>query len=408
MFVGRRANRRVAIDWVATMFLPPGARLPIVCALAVLLTACSKPENSSKDETPKQTAEAPKGVVVFAADDPRLKQINIDTVKTVSVAADEISAPAKIEVNPNRVSHALLPVPGRVVKVEAKLGDSVVQGQTIVVIESPALGEAESAYIQAEAGMRQAELTASKADADWSRTKTLFDHGAAAEKDLLTAKSASDLAKAAVDQAKIAREQARQRLELLGLKPGQFQQQAKIGSPISGKVLEISVVEGEYHNEINAPLFTIADLSRVWVSSEVPESAIRYFKIGGMAELELIAYPQESFHARVTRIADTVDSDTRTIKVSAELDNTSGRLRPQMFGKLKYEGSMAVATWVPEDAVVQVEGKDTVFVEQSKGRFLATTVAAGQRYKSGFVIRSGLNEGQRIVTAGAVYIKAGL
>jgi membrane fusion protein, heavy metal efflux system len=385
----------------------------LVCAVFIVLVACAKPATSSKQDS-QGTAEsaAPKnateGLVVFGADAVQLKQITVEPVGTVSAPADEITAPAKIEVNPNRVSHALLPVPGRIVSVMAKLGDSVTRGQPIVIIESPALGEAESAYIQAEAGMRQAELATVKADADLTRSTILFENGAIAEKELLAAKTTLALSKASEDQAKTAREQARQRLELLGLKPGQFQQQARVASPISGKVLEINVVEGEFHNEINAPLFTIADLSRVWVSSEVPESSIRYFQVGGLAELELIAYPHETFRARVTRIADTVDSDTRTIKVSAELDNPAGRLRPQMFGRLRYQGGLTTASWVPEDAVVQVNNKDTVFVEQAAGRFLATTVELGQRYKSGFVIRNGLSKGQRIVTAGAVYVRAGL
>jgi cobalt-zinc-cadmium efflux system membrane fusion protein len=387
----------------------------LFCAVFIALAACSKTETSSKQDSPKQAQQASlpantavEGLVVLDPDAVQLRQIIVEPVRTVSVPAEEIAAPARIEVNPNRVSHALLPVPGRIVSVMAKLGDSVVQDQTIVTIESPSLGEAESAYIQAEAGLHQAELTAAKADADLARLKLLFGRGAAPEKDVLAAQTMSDLSKSSVDQAKTAREQARQRLELLGLKPGQFQQQAKVTSPISGKILEINVVEGEYHNEINAPLFTIADLSHVWVSSNVPESAIRYFKIGGFAVLELIAYPQETFRARVTRIADTVDSDTRTIKVIAELDNSSGRLRPQMFGRLRYEGAMTTSYWVPEGAVVQVNNKDTVFVEQARGRFLATTVELGQRYNSGFVIRGGLSKEQRIVTAGAVYLKAGL
>jgi membrane fusion protein, heavy metal efflux system len=381
-----------------------------VCAVFVLLAACGKTESASKQDSAPEapSAKAAEGEVVFSGDAAQLKQIKVEPVGMVSAPADEITAPAKIEVNPNRVSHALLPVPGRVVNVAVKLGDAVVKGQTIVTIESPSLGEAESAFLQAESGMRQAELATVKASADLTRSNILFERGAIAEKDLLAAKTTLALSESSVEQAKMSREQARQRLELLGLKPGQFQQQAKIASPISGKVLEINVVEGEFHNEINAPLFTIADLSRVWVSSEVPESAIRYFKVGGLAELELIAFPHETFQARVTRIADTVDSDTRTIKVSAELDNPAGRLRPQMFGKLRYEGSVTSACWVPEDAVVQVNNKDTVFIEQSPGHFLATKVELGQRYKAGFVIRSGLVKDQRIVTSGAVYVKAGL
>src|ERR1041385_5510171 len=286
----------------------------ILCAVFLALAACSKPEATSSSDSSKAAKEAAapskstqEGLVVLDANALPLRQITVGPVRTVSAPAEEIVAPAKIEVNPNRVSHALLPVPGRIVSVMAKLGDTVVQGQPIVAIESPSLGEAESAYIQADANLSQAGLATAKAEADVSRLKTLFDHGVVAQKDLLAAQTTLALSKSSVDQAKSAREQARQRLELLGLKPGQFQQQAKVASPISGKVLEINVVEGEYHNEINAPLFTIADLSRVWVSSDVPESAIRYFQVGGFGTVELIAYPNEVFRARVTRIADTVD-----------------------------------------------------------------------------------------------------
>ena len=115
------------------------------------------------------------------------------------------------------------------------------------------------------------------------------------------------------------------------------------------------MVDGEFRNEINTPLVTIADLSRVWATSEVPESKIRYCRVGGTADLELIAYPSETFRARVTRIADTVDSETRTIKVSAELENPGGRLRPEMFGSLHYADGTSAAPWVPEAAVVRIE-----------------------------------------------------
>lgn len=386
--------------------------LPSILGVALFLAGCGTKEEASAhatDTAPSVGMDGSKeGLVVFESGAPELKQITVATVETVPVPADEITTPAKIEANPNRVSHTFLPVPGRIVRVMARLGDSVVQGQPLVTIESPALGEAESAYIQSESSMKQAELAAAKAGGDVSRTKTLFEHGAAAEKDLIAVQTTFDLAKSSVDQAKTAREQARQRLELLGLKPGQFQQQATVAAPISGKILEIGVAEGEYRSETNSPLFTIADLSRVWVSSDVPESAIRYFRVGGLGELELIAYPHEVFQARMTRIADTVDGDTRTVKVSAELDNPAGRLRPQMFGKLRYEGALATAVWIPESAVIRWNDKDTVFLEQATGRFLATPVELGKRMKDGFAVLRGLSKGQRIVTAGAIYVRAGL
>ena len=146
--------------------------------------------------------------------------MTIEPVRTVPVPADEVTAPARIEANPNRVGHAVLPVPGRIVKVMVKLGDSVTQGQPVVQIESPMVGEAESAYIQAEASVRQAELAITKADADLARLTDLFEHQAVAQKEVLAAQTTAALTKAALEQAQSAREQARRRLELLGLKAG--------------------------------------------------------------------------------------------------------------------------------------------------------------------------------------------
>jgi cobalt-zinc-cadmium efflux system membrane fusion protein len=286
-----------------------------------------------------------------------------------------------------------------------KLGDSVKKGQPLVMIESSAASEAESAFTQAEASVRQAEVTASKADADLARLSDLFSHNAVAQKEVLSAKTALALATSGVEQAKSAREQARRRLDLLGLTPGRSDQAVTVAAPLAGKVLEVSVVEGEFRTETSTPLITIADLSRVWATSEVPESKIRYCKLGGQADLELIAYPGESFRGRVTRIADTVNGETRTIKVSTELDNGAGRLRPEMFGSLRYADGVVPTPWIPTAAVVRVAEKDCVFVERNKGHFQATPVDVGKPYNGGFAIVQGVRPGDKIVTQGSVYLK---
>jgi cobalt-zinc-cadmium efflux system membrane fusion protein len=334
--------------------------------------------------------------------------LTVEVVRTVPLPADEVIAPARIQLNPGRVGHAVLPVAGRVTRVMVKLGDSVTKGQPVAAVDSPAVGDAESAYVQAQSGVHQAEVSVSKADADLTRLTVLFEHGATAEKEVIAAKTALALAKDSLSQAESVREQARRRLELLGLKAGQIQQQIVVTAPLAGKVLSIDVVEGEYHNEASTSLVTIGDLSRVWATSDVPESDIRFCKIGGAAELELIAYPGETFRAQVTRIADTVDKETRTIQVSAELDNTAGRLRPEMYGRVHYGGALVPKPWVPEAAVVEDNGKDVVFVEQAPGKFLATHVELGKRHENGFAVAKGLKPGDRIVTQGAVYLKAAL
>jgi cobalt-zinc-cadmium efflux system membrane fusion protein len=381
------------------------------CLLLLILLAasgCGKRPEVQADASPPAPAQAAPGVVTLNPDSPALRQMSVESVKTIPLPAEEVDAPARIQLNPNRVSHAVLPVPGRIARVLVKLGDSVTKGQPVAMIDSPVITDAESVFIQAQSAVHQAELTLAKADADLNRVNTLFEHGATAEKEVAAARTTQALAKDSVDQAQSVREQARRKIELLGLKPGQFQQQVTVDAPIAGKILTIDVVEGEYHNDNNVSLLTIADLTRVWATSEVPESQIRYCRIGGAAELELIAFPGETFRARVTRIADTVDKETRTIQVSAELDNPSGRLRPEMYGRLRYSGAPAPTPWVPEAAVVESAGKNYTFLEQAPGRFQATQVELGKRVQNGFAITKGLKAGDRVVTQGAVYLKASL
>ncbi len=389
-------------------------RLPILpvlisCVAAMCLSGCGEHDKSAAEEAPSAPVRPlPKGEVSLGADAPELKQMSIEPVKTVNVPADEIVAPAKIEVNPNQVGHAVLPVPGRVVRVMTKLGDSVKQGQPLLTLESSVIGEAESGYVQAESSVRQAELAVAKAEADLTRMNDLYEHQAIAQKEALAAQTVEALTRASLEQARTSRDQARRRLELLGLKAGQFQQHVTVTAPISGRVLEISVVGGEFRNEINTPLVTVADLSRVWATTDVPESKIRFCKIGGTADLELIAYPGQTFKGRVTRIADTVNSETRTIKVTAELDNPGGRLRPEMFGRLRYADGIVAAAWIPAGAVIRSSDKDFVFVEQSPGRFLSTPVDLGKPFDGGFSVVSGIKPGDRVVTKGSIYLKAAL
>jgi cobalt-zinc-cadmium efflux system membrane fusion protein len=383
-------------------------------ALLLIATGCGKAKDAAdstgdgKESTAPVKPAAPPGVVVLAADAPELKEMKVEEVHNIAAPAQAVTATARIEANPNRVAHAVVPAPGRITRLMVKLGDSVQQGQPLVAIESSAVTELESAYVQAGSMIRQAELALSKSESDLSRVTDLFEHQAVAQKEVVAAQSTVAINKTSLDQAKAGQDQARRRLELLGLKTGEFQQQIVVTAPISGKVLEVSVVEGEYRNEINAPLMTISDLSRVWATSEVPESEIANCRIGGIVDLELISFPNEVFHARVTRIADTVNSDTRTIKVSAELDNPGGKLRPEMFGKLHYENGTTPMPWVPTSAVVRIGSKDFVFVEQDKGHFLSTQVELGQPTQGGFPINAGVKTGDRVVTQGSIYLKAAL
>ena len=371
-----------------------------VCALTVAVCGCRRAEPVA--EAVPFTPAA--GSVSVPPDSPMLKQIRREPVSSLELATDDVIAPGKIEANPNRVSKVVAPVAGRVASVLVKVGDAVRQHQPLFTIESPDADAAMSAHLQADAAVSQSKATLTKAQTDADRAKDLFEHNAVAKKDLQSAENTLAQAQASLEQAEAAREQAKRRLSVLGLSPRDFQQQVVVRSPLSGKVLELSVVPGEYRNDTSAAVMTIADLSTVCVSSQVPETYIRFIRPHERVEISLIAYPDETFEGHVLRIADTVDPLTRTVKVQAEMDNPHGRFRPEMFGSIHHIESTARTPVVPLTAVIEGNGRSTVFVEAAPGRFDERAVVVGK--KAGAVVRivSGLEPGELIVVDGAMLL----
>ncbi|HYZ87334.1 MAG TPA: efflux RND transporter periplasmic adaptor subunit [Bryobacteraceae bacterium] len=377
--------------------------------LACCLQACSRrpdsPSPSVQAAPPATTQTAPPGRITIPADSPKLQQISVADVQMRDIAVDQVVAPGKIDVNPNRVSRVTIPVAGKVVDVLVRIGDSVRQGQPVLLIESSEADTAMSTALQAEASLTQSRAALIKAQSDYDRAKDLFAGQAGPKKDVLTAEAALAQAKAAVEQAEAAKNQADARLDLLGLKRQSFRQKIEIHAPISGKVLDMSVVPGEYRNDTSNPVMTIADLSSVWVVSEVPESTIRMIEKGERLEVELTAYPDQRFQARVTRIADMVDPTTRTVKVYAEVSNTGGRLRPEMYGRIRHVDATRPMPVIPSSAVIQAEKQTKVYREITPGTFEPVSVTLGSRDGNSIGVLNGLEPHDRVVVDGAMLLK---
>ncbi len=376
--------------------------------LSIALASVMAGAACSRRAAPVQTAEAASvasGAVRLPPESPMLRQIARAPVRVADLPTDELTVPGKIEANPTQVAKVTLPVTGRITAVLVKPGDAVKRDQPLLTIQSPDADAAMSAYLSAQAGVAQAEAAQGKAQSDFDRASDLFDHNAVAKKDVITAESALAQAKGALEQARASREQAVRRLAVLGLRPGQFDQQVTVRSPLAGKVLEVVAVPGEYRNDTSASVLTVADLATVWVTSQVPESYIRFVQVGEQIEVTLVAYPGEVFVAHVSRIADVVDSQTRTVKVQAELNNRGGRLRPEMFGSIHHVESTAPTLVVPFAAVVQDEGASVVFVETAPARFEQRTVTLGPRAGADIRVLKGLKPGDVVAVDGVMLLK---
>jgi cobalt-zinc-cadmium efflux system membrane fusion protein len=380
-------------------------RLPVWIVFFCLLSApgCSLHQTEKKQD-PHPEISADLTSVSIRSDSPKLKLIGVEAAKLLEMPVNEVVSPGKVELNPNRVSKVLLPVAGRIGPVLVKLGDLVESGQPLLSVEGPDVDAAVSSYLQAEGSITQSESALVKAQADYDRAVDLFDHNAIAKKEVLSAESVLAQAKVALEQANTIKEQALRRLELLGLKPGVFGQQVEVRAPLSGKILEINVAPGEYRNDTNASLMTIADLSSLWVSSSVPESYIRFIRVGEQVQIRLLAYPEELLVAKVRRIADTVDPQTRTIKVQSELDNSSGRFRPEMYCEVKHSALTRKEVVIPASAVI-ADKSSMVYIQAAPGHFRRIPVTLGRRSGNIVSILAGLKPGDLVVVDGEMLLK---
>jgi len=374
-----------------------------LCGL-LMSAACGSRAATPNAEAVASVAGGPESVLIPAGS-PMLRQITRQAVGVADLPTDEVIAPGRIEANPNRVSKVTLPVAGRITTVLVKAGDAVTKDQPLLTMASPDADAAISAFLSAGAAVTQAQAALGKAQADFDRASDLFDHNAVAKKDVQAADSALAQAKGGVQQSQATREQAERRLAVLGLASSDFKQEVVLRSPLSGKVRELSVVPGEFRNDMSASVMTIADLSTVWVTSQVPESYIRFVQVGERVEINLVAYPGETFDGRVARIADIVDPQTRTVKVQAEMRNPQGRFRPEMFGSIHHIESIAQMPVVPAGAIVRSGNRTIVFVEESPGRFVERVVTLGKPAGASVRIISGVKPGDTIVVDGVMLLQ---
>ena len=173
---------------------------------------------------------------------------------------------------------------------------------------------------------------------------------------------------------------------------------------ITGRVMEIAVAPGEYRTDTAASLMTVADLGTLWITSNVPEGSIRLVQVGEPVEIVLVAYPNETFRGRVTRIADVVDAETRTVKVHTELANPQGRFRPEMFGSISHSHGLRSVPVAPANAVIQSGQGPFVYEEKSTGVFERVKVTV-EAARNGFIpILSGVRPGDRVVVEGALLL----
>jgi len=205
---------------------------------------------------------------------------------------------------------------------------------------------------------------------------------------------------------------ARQRLKLMGVKDHQIAALQKSGqptiklsiyTPLSGIVIEKIVLQGQYVN-VGDPLFTIADLSSVWVEAEVYEADFPSIKIGQKVDITSQSYPGKTFTGKVSFIYPFLDPKTRTVKVRVQIANPGLRLKPDMFVNVSLKAPLGESLVVPVTAVMDTGKSKVVWVETKPGMFEPRDVKVGTRVGDQLQILSGLARGDRVAASGGYLI----
>lgn len=344
----------------------------------------------------KEGAHAEEGGVVKLTE-AEIKDAGIRTEPvSVQPIRAQFSVSATIQPNRDRFAHVAPRVPGRILSVPAKAGDNVKAGQVLAQLDSVEMGEAHSAYLQAASHE-------SLARADFERADRLFKEQVVPEKEHLRARSEFEKARAAAQA-------AADKLRMMGVpatRSGAAQSSFPVVAPFAGTITEKDAVIGELAQP-DKSLFTVADLSTVWIEANLNERDLARVTTGASAEVTVQAYPAERFRGKVVYVSGSVDKESRTIRARIEVPNPGGKLKPEMFATARIEAeTLGKGITVPAEAISLVDGKKVVFVQEIDG-FESREVDMGEDIGGRQVVKAGLHEGDKVVTAGAYAIKARL
>ena len=366
-------------------------RLSIFAALfaAGWIAGCDNAEKIQGVPQPKVGGDS----VEFQAGSPQLSSLGSEAAVERAAAAATLNG--KLAWNEDKTVRIFTPLTGRVDRILAQPGERVKQGQTLAVIASPDLG-------QAQADARRAQGEYSLAEQSRARVKELHENGVAAAKDLHAAEAEYARAESALK-----RTQARLKLYGSGM---QVDQAYALTSPLNGVVVEKNINPGQElrPDQMGATLpalFVITDPAYLWVLLDATEKDLPQLKPGRTIKIRMPAYPNTTFDAKVEAVADFLDPTTRTIKVRAALDNTRRQLKSEMFVTAAAGDGAAKVLQVPLRAVFFQGGSNFVFVDDGGGKYTRHKVETGDSFDGFITITSGLQPAQKVVTEGALLLQ---
>jgi membrane fusion protein, heavy metal efflux system len=357
----------------------------VLVVLSIAATGCQKeapPEPAAAAESKSPAAEGLKLPEEVLA---KLKWHEISERRLPRTLA----VTGKVQFNEDNTARVLAPVAGHVMDLRVRVGDEVKANDLLFSLKSR---EVTTLMTELLTNRRELEM----AEKTLVMTKDLYEHEAASRISLQQAEN-----EVAKEKTQVA--QAIEALRMFGLQPpaagapADLNALIEVRSPLAGVVVERKLTAGQFVQPELGDLLSIANLSSVWVLAEVFERDIRFVQPGMRGELTTTAYPDQKFQARVVRLNETVDAETRTVKVRFEVPNPGLRLKPEMFASVSLflaDSEQAIA--IPATAAFSEDGRNFVYVRQND-RLLKRQIEIASESSKEIRVKSGVRAGERVV-----------
>jgi cobalt-zinc-cadmium efflux system membrane fusion protein len=374
--------------------------------LASSFTGCDRAPAPAEEHVSKHSAGEAR-LVRLQPDEVIRSGVTVETVGRTAFRTYR-TFPGVVRPNEHALANITTLVRGRVVEVHADLGQMVKANQLLAVLQSGDLGLAQSAYLKARARRHVAEQA-------YQRAQYLY-------KEKVIGQAEAQRREGEMISIRAETQEAREGLRLLGMDDKEIRilertqtirSQVPIVAPFAGRVIARDLTKGEVV-ETTHKLFSVADLSTVWVVGNVSEKDISYVQRAATVpnqpvDVFVAAYPDEVFQGTVSYVGDVLDTATRTMQVRLILENPTGHLKPEMFATIRVSSEPASGVLViPEAAIQHDRDRIFVFVQKESGVFEARTIKLGEKNGAFAEVLEGVEEGEAVVKEGAFTLKSEL
>ena len=325
-----------------------------------------------------------------------------------------------IAIDDDLTTSVFSPYSGRVIRLIAKLGDHVARGAPLMAVAASEFVQVQNDLVTAAANLRTARAQLKLAETTEQRQHELFLAKGGALKDWQQSQMDLTTAHNNLSAQEIALAAVRNRLRILGKSdkeidaiengvPLNMEPIAYVFAPISGTVTQRQVGLGQNIQSIQSgasnPVYTIGDLSTVWLVANVREADAPLVRIGEPIEVRVLAFPGRVFKAKISWISPSIDANTHRLPVRADVENPDGALKPGMFARFSIiTGPSVTLPAVPESSIVYEGDTARVWVVRSDGAIASRTVGIGEASDSLVEVLDGLSAGEKIVTSGTLFI----